>query len=184
MESLPAELKVFIAEKVVDGRARYNLLQVSKEWYGIVWPLISSRAPQIPTLIPILRTPTIEDIERLEEGQGYLEMQQSYGSVKHVHIQCLRVDFHCLVFVCPFCWTKYKKSGHPTARAKRKRHIHGSNASLHVGFRGVRIAHCDPKYMVYSYPSWWHSSSRVLFHLWVTPRTHCVKEAPLHSKSI
>jgi hypothetical protein len=52
-------------------------------------------------------------------------------SINNVHIK----------FECPYCWSKYKKNGEPTKRAKRINHMHGSNDNLNNRTEN-RIAHC------------------------------------------
>jgi len=47
-------------------------------------------------------------------------------------------------FVCPFCYTKYKKDKTPCANAKHKIHSHGNNGrDMSNRDDECRVPHCD-----------------------------------------
>ena len=63
---------------------------------------------------------------------------------KDVIVEAIYVTRSQLAFVCPFCFTNYKKNGEPYKRAKKVTHYHGSEHKLE-NRTTRRIAHCDPK---------------------------------------
>lgn len=78
--------------------------------------------------------PTLNDLDRLEEGQYFLWDNQKW--VKGIRRGS---QIH---FICPFCFTKYKKDGAPYAKAKRKEH-HSGGSTEQVGTVVQRASHCD-----------------------------------------
>lgn len=51
------------------------------------------------------------------------------------------IDLVQVEYECPFCWTRYKTNGEPTARAKRGVHRHGSEGSTLMRVLH-RVPHC------------------------------------------
>jgi hypothetical protein len=51
------------------------------------------------------------------------------------------IDKIQISFECPYCWSKYKQNGEPTKRAKKIKHVHGSNENLNNRTEH-RLAHC------------------------------------------
>mgnify|MGYP003628070545 FL=1 len=54
-------------------------------------------------------------------------------------VEAKKIDSKNIYFTCPYCWSKYKKDGTPTARSKRVIHKHGNNSDL-----SNRIEHRSP----------------------------------------
>lgn len=46
-----------------------------------------------------------------------------------------------IFFECPECWSRYKKNGEPTARAKRIQHIHGNEYGSDENRETDRVPH-------------------------------------------
>jgi hypothetical protein len=64
------------------------------------------------------------------------------ASMQPYEVTACRIDRDGIFFVCPFCWTSYKKDGTPTARAKPVMHQHGSAGSVERRVEH-RVAHCN-----------------------------------------
>jgi len=54
-----------------------------------------------------------------------------------------------LVFVCPFCYNKFKKNGQPFANGVLQSHFHGDSGKDNDGNYGTREPHCDEISKVY-----------------------------------
>jgi len=63
-------------------------------------------------------TPVEVDMLHGDAGEHYL-----FAGAKY--LQASRCDDTNFYVTCPWCFTKYKKDGTPTARARRKEHMHG-----------------------------------------------------------
>lgn len=57
-------------------------------------------------------------------------------------VHALSVDDKQISFICPYCWSKYKKNGQPYMTAKRLIHYHGSNGNRANRIEN-RISHCS-----------------------------------------
>lgn len=66
-----------------------------------------------------------------------------YNKEQYVLIHIDKMDKKCIYYECPFCWTKYKKDGTPTIRAKRGRHTHGRGDNVGIGHISDRATHCS-----------------------------------------
>jgi hypothetical protein len=63
----------------------------------------------------------------------------------NICVRASQISVDKVFFVCPFCWTSYKKNGIPTAKAKRVIHTHGNDGDMDN--RVIhRVAHCDNNY--------------------------------------
>lgn len=82
--------------------------------------------------IPIDHEPTAGDMHRLQPRRYYVWDGVAY-------INTIR-DRHVCRFVCPWCFTRYRKDGKPCANAKPTVHIHGSYVGSD-GF-GRKGSHC------------------------------------------
>lgn len=54
------------------------------------------------------------------------------------YVKASREDDKLTYFTCPWCWTKYRKDGTHTVRARRVEHLHGRQG---VGMCH-KVAHC------------------------------------------
>jgi hypothetical protein len=84
--------------------------------------------------IPIDHKPTAADMRKLAP-------RQYYTWDGHVYLKAYRVKYQAH-FVCPFCYTKYRKDGQPYANAKPTVHYHGICGFNKDGF-GDRCTHCQ-----------------------------------------
>lgn len=78
--------------------------------------------------------PTLNDMTNLLPGNYYIWEKNAYVNADEINSVHIR-------FTCPFCYTKYLKSGKPSVTAKYKIHLHGSANNLENRFED-RIAHC------------------------------------------
>jgi len=97
-----------------------------------------TRPEQTYCPLPVVRPndtaePTADEVTQLEPGQ-YFAWNGYY------YVQASAVDMQHLYFNCPFCKTRYKNNGQPTARSKNVLHLHGSD-SLSPR-REHRVGHC------------------------------------------
>jgi len=79
---------------------------------------------------------TIQELDNLVAGQYYI-----WNNI--VYVKAKKVDDTHVDFICPFCYTRYKKNGDPTANARHEEHKHSSDdrriQMIH------KIKHCDPR---------------------------------------
>lgn len=52
-----------------------------------------------------------------------------------------KIDKIHIYYECPYCWSKYKKNGQPSSKAKRIIHSHGSCNDFSNRIEN-RISHC------------------------------------------
>ncbi len=113
---------------------------------------------------------TLRRVDHLDDGEFLLWQDcdddgNDYGHPA-VCVRCSKVDKVHVHFQCPFCWTKYKKNGQPTARARRRVHFHGSGGSCEQGCHGSREPHCYRHGKIEPFPYEYGG-----FMLFVTERT-------------
>jgi hypothetical protein len=82
--------------------------------------------------IPIDHKPTKDDIQKLRQREYYVWDGRVYLNTYREGCQAL--------FVCPFCYTKYRRDGMPHGRAKPTIHRHG-NGGL-IGTITSKSSHC------------------------------------------
>ncbi len=61
--------------------------------------------------------------------------------LKIVSVMAVWIDPMQFGYICPNCWTRYKKNGQPHANAKRVQHVHGSCGDLKNRVES-RVPHC------------------------------------------
>ena len=54
----------------------------------------------------------------------------------------LQISPKAVLFLCPFCWTRYNKDGSPSKTAKRVVHCHGNDGTMHNKVMR-RASQCD-----------------------------------------
>lgn len=62
-----------------------------------------------------------------------------------VNVVATKITPTSIHFECPECWSKYKKNGEPTARAKRIIHNHGNETGSIENRETDRVPHCIRK---------------------------------------
>lgn len=89
----------------------------------------------LPTFID--HKPKLRDMEQLDEAQYYVWKN-------NVFVQSNWLGKIIFSFICPFCWTVYKKNGQPSAKAKRIQHFFTSpNHNLRNCFQGPWPVHSN-----------------------------------------
>lgn len=103
------------------------------------------------------QAPTFAQIDALDADAGEFIVADGVPYVKATH-----VDKNTTYFSCPWCFTRYTKSGIPTKRARRVVHRHGrSEPGFH--HRGAHcVANRDTSRPVQAFP---------LYYVVVTPTT-------------
>jgi|TARA_R100000773_G_scaffold31701_3_gene27078 hypothetical protein len=61
---------------------------------------------------------------------------------KTVDVIATKITPVSIYFECPECWSKYKRNGEPTARAKRIIHNHGNETHSDKNRETDRVPHC------------------------------------------
>jgi hypothetical protein len=94
--------------------------------------------------IPINHQPTKDDMRKLRQREYY-----AWDGV--VHLNTYREGCQAL-FVCPFCYTKYRRDGMPHGRAKPTIHRHGIDGGL-MGTIASKCTHCSrlPPHLIGGY---------------------------------
>lgn len=64
--------------------------------------------------------------------------------MENLYVVAKSVNKMSITFECPHCWTKYKKNGEPSLRAKRVVHSHGSCGDISNRIEH-RALHCLDK---------------------------------------
>ena len=98
----------------------------------------------------------IDQITSLNPGQ-YIEVDGI------VHVQANRIDDVQFHFICPFCWTRYKRNGKPSRTAKRVEHHHISSGDLTIRVE-QRGAQCESN----------KNPNHRSFKIWITQKTRGV----------
>lgn len=94
-----------------------------------------------------------------------LEFGEYFMTNNDIHVVATEIDKIHITFLCPFCYSKYKKDKvTPTKNAKRVYHLHGSNNDLIIRCDGERSPHCHKGH----YQS---SDQNYGFVLWITSKT-------------
>lgn len=67
-----------------------------------------------------------------------------FDAYRNYVVGACRVTPKGLFYVCPWCWTKYKKNGQPYPNAKRLIHTHGNAyKTMDNHDAGDRFLHCN-----------------------------------------
>jgi hypothetical protein len=99
--------------------------------------------------------PTMEDAERLGDGEYYLWNTNEVW-VKAKHVGPVHVSY-----VCPFCWSRHKTDGQPAKNAKRSLHTHGSGGNQDNRVES-RSPHCSATV---------NGGLKQHVHIWIVPST-------------
>jgi hypothetical protein len=62
--------------------------------------------------------------------------------MKTISVEASEITPTLIKFICPQCWSKYKKNGDPYKRAKRVMHIHGNETQSKNNRTTDRGPHC------------------------------------------